>query len=195
MLGIRYYVSSDNPNTAESQAPDQPPITRLEYKEGVGLWFIEGVPGFAYLSDNVQAVADEKAAADWMKGITWAQVRSYAALVEAPGSEIAAIIKGPAGTSPGGVAVQEYTPGYIRLESKAVRPALMVVAESWYPGWHATLDGRPANLLRANYLSQGVVVPEGTHIVELRYSPDAFNYGVAASGVSSIAFLGLLMWA
>jgi hypothetical protein len=195
MLGIRYYVSSENPNTAESQAPDQPPITRKEYKEGVGLWFIEGVPGFVYLSDNVQAVADEKAAAAWMNSITWAQVRAYAALVEASASEMSSVSKDPAGTSPGGVEVLDYTPGYIRLRAKAVRPALMVVAESWYPGWRAALDGQPVNLLRANYLSQGVIVPQGTHTIELRYSPNAFNYGAIISSLSILGFIGLLLWA
>jgi len=195
MLGMRYYVSSENPNSAEGGDPDQPPITRLEYKEGVGLWRIEGVPGFAYLSDNVQVVAEEKAAAAWMKAITWAQVRAYAALVEATNNELSSVRKDPAGSSPGGVEVLDYTPGYIRLRATATRPALMVVAESWYPGWRATLDDQPVKLLRANYLSQGVVMPQGTHTVELRYSPDAFNYGSIISSLSILGFIGLLLWA
>lgn len=194
MLGMRYYVSSSDPNTAENRASDQPPITRLAYKEKVGLWRIEGVPGFAYLSDNVQAVAGEKAAEDWMKGLTWTQVRTYAALVEAPVDELASVHKDPAGSSPGGVQVLDYTPGHIRLESKAVRSALLVVAESWYPGWQVTIDGQPAKLLRANYLSQGVLVPQGTHTVEMEYRPDAFVYGAAISAVSSLGFVGLLLW-
>jgi uncharacterized membrane protein YfhO len=70
-----------------------------------------------------------------------------------------------------------------------------VVAESWYPGWRATLDGQAAPILRANYLSQGVVVPAGRHVVELRYQPDSFTIGAALSGLAALAGLALVVWA
>ncbi len=190
MLGIRYFVSSRNPNEEEPE-PDRPPITRLEYKEGLGLWRIEGVPGFTYLSDNVQMVPDEAAALAWMKGLTWTQVRAYSALVEAAPHALAAVQHDPDGGSPGNVEVEEYTPGHIRLRSNALRPALLVVAESWYPGWRATIDGQPVEVLRANYLSQGVVVPTGSHTVELEYSPDSFRYGLLVS-LGALVVLGML---
>jgi hypothetical protein len=193
MLGIRYLVSTPNPNNEEPE-PDRPPITRLEYKEGLGLWRIEGVPGFTYLSDNVQVVPGEAAAHAWMQGLTWAQVRSYSAIVEAPPDALAAVHHDPAGTSPGNVQVEEYNSGHIKLKTNALRPALLVVAESWYPGWRATLDGQPVQVLRANYLSQGAVVPTGSHLVELEYSPDSFRYGQMISLGALLVLAFLVVW-
>ncbi len=86
-------------------------------------------------------------------------------------------------------------PGHIKLRTNALRPALLVVAESWYPGWRATIDGQPVEVLRANYLSQGVVVPTGAHTVEMEYSPDSFRYGQMLSLVALLLLAPLAVWA
>jgi uncharacterized membrane protein YfhO len=75
------------------------------------------------------------------------------------------------------------------------RPSLLVVAESYYPGWRATVDGQPAPILRANYLSQGLVMPQGKHIVQVSYEPDSFKYGALISLVGLVGLLGLVGWA
>jgi hypothetical protein len=48
-------------------------------------------------------------------------------------------------------------------------------AESWYPGWYATIDGQRASVERVDYLFKGVCVPAGNHIVTFRYLPTAFH--------------------
>src|SRR5262249_38169784 len=159
------------PNHPDTPDPGRPNFKRLAYTDGLGLWEAEDVPGFAYLSDNVQAVDGEPAAAAWMRSATWDTVRSAAALGEAPAAAVASIRPGPAGSSPGTVTVPEYTPGHILVQADAARPALLAVAESLAPGWQATLDGQPVDILRTNYLSQGVVVPAGQHTIEFRYQP------------------------
>ena len=45
----------------------------------------------------------------------------------------------------------------------------------------------PVGVLRANYLSQGVVVPPGTHIIEFHFRPGAFTYGALISGFGILA--------
>jgi hypothetical protein len=195
VFGIRYliYPAESNPDYVEPE-PGQPHFKRLAFTEGLGLWEIEGVPGFAYLSDDVQVAPDEAAARDWVDGMTWEKVRTYPAMVEAPESAVAGIAPAPGGTSPGSSTVLSYTPGSITVETEAQRPALLVVAETYYPGWHATVDGQPAAILRANYLSQGVVVPEGKHTVELRYEPDSLRTGAVLSAASLAGLAGLVLW-
>ena len=197
LLGMRYFIFLVGPdvNYPVPPTPDQPAFKRLAYTEGLGLWEAEGVPGFTYLTDNVDPVPDGPAAASWLQQQTWADVRAYPAVVEAPPETIAAIQRDRAGASPGGTAVEVYTPGHIRIQATASRPALLVVAESNYPGWQATLDGRPAPILRTNYLSQGVIVPAGIHTVELRYQPDSFTFGAAISGLGLLGLLALSLWA
>ena len=195
MFGIRYivYPTEINPGYWEPD-PVRPNFKRLAFTEGLGLWEMEGVPGFTYLSDNVTAVPGEAEASAWIEDLTWEEVRAYPAVVEAPASSVEGISRGPDGTSPGSANVLAYTPGHIAIRTQAQREALLVVAESFYPGWRATLDGQPVEILRANYISQGVVVPEGEHTVELRYEPDSFRYGALLSLAGLAGLAGLIVW-
>ncbi len=197
LLGMRYYATTVAPTATrelvpEPPDPDQPPFVRRALKDGMSLWEMEGVPGFTYLSDNLYVADGEPAARAWMQNVTWQEVRAYMALVEAPPAAVAAIQPDPAGTSPGNVAVQTYTPGAIRLQTNATRPALLVVAETLAPGWRATLDSQPVPIWRANYLSQGVVVPAGTHTVELHYLPDSVLIGAVISALALVIGLALI---
>jgi len=51
------------------------------------------------------------------------------------------------------------------------------------PGWRATLDGNPIDVLRANGNFRAVRFPAGEHVVEFRYEPDAFLSGAWLSGL------------
>ncbi|UCH77504.1 MAG: YfhO family protein [Candidatus Coatesbacteria bacterium] len=73
---------------------------------------------------------------------------------------------------------------------RAAGPALLVLDELFYPGWRATVDGRPAEIYRANLISRAVVVPAGPHTVEFRFVPVSFYVGLAISVVSWAVVLG-----
>jgi hypothetical protein len=79
---------------------------------------------------------------------------------------------------------------YRRLHVDTAAPALLVQAESYAPGWVATIDGEPAELHRVNWTFRGVVVPPGHHTVELKYQPQWLS---ASLPVSLLAWLGLLL--
>ncbi|MGA7730732.1 MAG: YfhO family protein [Chloroflexia bacterium] len=194
-FGIRYviYPRETNPDFWEP-FPGRPAFKRLAFTDGLGLWEVEGVPGFTYLSDNVEAVPGEAEAANWIQGMTWEKIRAYPAVVEASASSISGITRDPAGTSPGNVAVTTYIPGHIVLQTDADRPALLVVAESYYPGWHAAMDNQPVEILRTNYISQGIVVPAGKHTIEMKYEPDSFRDGMLLSIAGILGLVGLLAW-
>ncbi|MEO8288880.1 MAG: YfhO family protein [Chloroflexota bacterium] len=196
-LGIRYFIMprDTDPNWPSDPDDGHPVFKRLAFKDELGLWEAQGVPGFAYLSDYVTPVPGEPEAQAWMKALTWGQMRGYEAMVEAPADAVASIQHAADKSSPGAVAVSDYTPGHVRLEVDAARPSLLVVAESYYPGWHATMDGQPTVTLRANYLSQGVVVPQGKHTIELKYEPDSFKYGTIVSLFGLLGLCGLGVWA
>jgi hypothetical protein len=196
MFGMRFFAS-DNPGLGGGQDPldpGKPEIKRLLFKEEVGLWEVSGVPGFAYLSSNVTAVPDEMAAADWLRSLTWQDVRAFPAVVEIPNSMISALGSDHAPGPAGSVTVRDYRPGHFDLQVDAARPALLVVAESYYPGWEASVDGVAAQILRTNYISQGILVPGGCHTIKLNYAPSPFRYGLAVSLVSLLGVLALALW-
>ncbi len=72
-------------------------------------------------------------------------------------------------------------PGRVELEVEAGRGALLVLADSYYPGWIALVDGRPAEILAADGFVRAVAVPEGIHHVTFRYRADVFWLGLAVS--------------
>lgn len=194
LLGMRYYILPWDYAPSAYELPNGPDFTRLARKDGLALWRAEGVPGFAYLSDNVQAASDGGQALGWLQAATWDTARTYSAVAETSADKLAGIEHRP-GVSPGNVEVLEYMSGHIRLRVNAERPALLVVSESWYPGWRAALDDQPVEIIRTNYLSQGVVVPEGSHLVEMDYHSDATNLGAVLSAIGLAGTAGLWAWA
>jgi hypothetical protein len=69
----------------------------------------------------------------------------------------------------GRVDITSFDPEHVVLEADASVPALLVLAEAWYPGWSATVDGAPAPVVPANAWMRAVSVPAGRHRVELRF--------------------------
>jgi hypothetical protein len=77
----------------------------------------------------------------------------------------------------------------IRVQTEA--PGLLVVADTWMPGWSARVDGRATPILRGNHAQR--VIPlnrPGRHEVLLRYEPPNFGLGLALTGFSSLVWVG-----
>ncbi|MBI2963181.1 MAG: YfhO family protein [Deltaproteobacteria bacterium] len=100
--------------------------------------------------------------------------------------------------SPGGAERGEFADGSLRIaddgpESLSVvvettGSALLVVADSYFPGWRAEIDGRPAAILRSNGdLARAVEVPSGKHSVSMIYRPESFRLGLTISCWALIA--------
>lgn len=70
-------------------------------------------------------------------------------------------------------------------------PALLVLTDTWYPGWRAAVDGQSVPLYSANLAQRAVVVPGGKHTVSFHYQPESFKLGVIISSLAIfvIAFL------
>jgi hypothetical protein len=64
------------------------------------------------------------------------------------------------------------------------RPGFAVFNESYAPGWHAWVDGKPAPILRAYGLFMAVETPAGKHWIDLRYEPLSLRLGLFLSLVS-----------
>ena len=77
------------------------------------------------------------------------------------------------------VRATKYEPGHIALELSQPAPAgsALVVSENYYPGWTATVDGKPASIGRADYVLIGVALPAGARTVELTFTSAPFQRG------------------
>ena len=81
------------------------------------------------------------------------------------------------------------TPNRVTIHAIVDRPGYLVLADAWYPGWQATVDGVPAEILRANYAFRSIWLEAGDHRVEMAYYPTLIFVG----GVISLAVLMLLV--
>ena len=85
--------------------------------------------------------------------------------------------------------------GNLRLEADcaAGQPALAVFNEQYDQGWSATVDGRPAPVLRANLNMRAIAVEPGSHTIVLAYSPAGLRAGASVTLLSALALLALAL--
>jgi hypothetical protein len=67
---------------------------------------------------------------------------------------------------------------------------ILILADSYYPGWKAYVNGKEEGIRRANLFFRAVPLPAGNHTVEFRYEPWSFKIGL---GVSSVTILFLII--
>jgi hypothetical protein len=91
------------------------------------------------------------------------------------------------------VAVVRYEPQRVELRARLDRPGLVILADTFYPGWHLTIDGRPAPILRANRVMRGAAVPAGEYTLVYTYQPLSFRVGAIVSAAGWIALM-MLAW-
>jgi hypothetical protein len=89
--------------------------------------------------------------------------------------------------------IQSYQSQDVRIEASLDRSGVLVLNDTAYPGWTATVDGRPAEWTNANYLFRAVLLPPGKHTVRFRYQPKSFRAGAAISGLTVLALLAIAL--
>jgi hypothetical protein len=87
----------------------------------------------------------------------------------------------------------EWTGGSrVALDLPDEATGVVVLNQSWAPGWRASIDGAPAPLLRAGGTRVAVAVQPGDRRVDLRYRPDGWVAGLQACAAGGLAWLMLL---
>ncbi len=81
----------------------------------------------------------------------------------------------------------------VEVEVEASRPAVLRLADLYYPDWKATVDGKPAKVLRADHALRAVAVPAGRHTVKFRFASTAFMAGLWTSLISTLIAVGLMV--
>lgn len=87
--------------------------------------------------------------------------------------------------------IAEFRPDRVRLEADLGAPGFVVLVDAHHPGWRATVDGLPADVLRANVAFRAVAVPAGRHVVEYLYRPRSITGGLLVSGVAVLAAIAV----
>jgi len=125
-----------------------------------------------YFADQVVTIRDEH---DFVDKVASGRHSRTAAFIAAPSFSPAR----------GVVHAWREWPNGARLEVEAAGPAFLVMSVTPHKYWRITIDGNDAPAAVTNVGYQGVAVPAGRHVVEMRYG----NPLIAAGGAISLAAL------
>ncbi|MGN6189696.1 MAG: YfhO family protein [Conexibacter sp.] len=93
--------------------------------------------------------------------------------------------------SSGHVSVTDRSNAVVAIRARMSRPGLVVLNDSFAPGWSVRVDGRDAPPVRVNDVMRGVAVGAGTHQVEWRYRVPGLRAGAALSALGLLLLAGL----
>jgi hypothetical protein len=93
----------------------------------------------------------------------------------------------------GSVRVDQFisSPNHVSLTAGVPQEGFLLLNEVYYPGWEATVDGQPAEILRASGIFRSLFLPPGNHHIEFRFRPQYFTWGVGISLLTLACCLAL----
>ena len=97
------------------------------------------------------------------------------------------------GQNSGTVEFTSYAPKKIVFAATATAPSVLLLNDKYDPNWRVTVDGKPAELLRCNYIMRGVYLPAGSHTVEFQFSLPNKPLYVTLAAIATGIFLGIFL--
>jgi hypothetical protein len=94
----------------------------------------------------------------------------------------------------GTVVYDSYSTKDIKLTAKTETPSVLLLNDKYDPNWKVTVDGKPSELLRCNFIMRGVYIAPGTHAVEFTFSLPLRPFYISICGLTATASLGLFIF-
>jgi hypothetical protein len=168
LAGVRWALNTDGLKTLKRKSP-------FEFPQGHGSWISvpEPMPRVRLLTD---ARVSDSIAGD-IEQIDIGQTALLDQSIEIEPGE------------PGTASVATERPGFIEVLTSAPSRQLLVLAESYHPGWQASIDGRSIPVMRAYGDFQAVVVGPGEQRLVFQFRPTSFVAGAWISGIGLFSAL------
>ncbi|HEY3132476.1 MAG TPA: YfhO family protein [Acidobacteriota bacterium] len=172
IAGIRYYLSVNQLMY---------PGLRLVYDRELKIYEDTSALPRSYLTGNVRKFANSE---HLLAALRAASSDSYPAFnerieINSPEKSAARIVR--------------YDAEYVRIEAQPRYPALLVLTDTFFPGWKAIVDGRETEVIQTNMAFRGIALQPGRHVIEFFYRPWPFHFGKWLSSASwALTLLALL---
>jgi len=96
----------------------------------------------------------------------------------------------------GTIELVDYKPNELTYKSSNEGEGLAVFSEIYYPvGWEATIDGQPAEILRADYVLRALQIPAGDHKIVFTFQPKSYYVGNKLVWLGNVLLLVLVVGA
>jgi hypothetical protein len=159
LAGVRWALNADG---LRVQSPYQ-------YPQGHGSWVEIAEP-----MPRVRMVARARVSESIAEDVRTIDIASTALLAEP--------VELPPG-KPGSARIVTDRAGFIEVETSSASRQLLILSESYHPGWEATEDGRAIEVMRAYGDFQACVVGPGQRRIVFRFRPESFIMGSWISGL------------
>lgn len=159
VMGVRYVIAA----AKTGHEPFVAGAPRAGVIENRDVW-----PRCFVASHVRQGLSGEEVAAEILAG----RLRRCEALLER---------RGPWAGAEGTARAASYAAHRVEVDARLERDGLVVLSDTWQPGWRAYVDGRRAPVVVANYAFRAVPVPRGHRRVCFAYAPRSFAFGACLS--------------
>jgi len=178
-LGIRYFLHDPvrNPYFIE-YAPER---FRREYSfDGIDVYEDTGAMHRAFLVGRAEVVSTIEEMYAIMRNADFQPTRT--ALVEHP---LPQSFQGTDSVELGTPRVIERRATHAVVEVNATEDCILVLADAYYPGWEADVDGERADIFPVYSIFRGILLPSGRHTVHYNYTPFSFTLGMIITTVTA----------
>lgn len=183
LLGARYILRSERSDRADWRLLSDGPVKLYEDVRALPRGFVVhralASPGDRALLEMLRGGAADFAHTVWL---------------DAPPDEIPAEGSVPPGAGDSEARLVRDESDLVEFETETASAGFLVLSDTWYPGWRATVNGAPARVFRADTYIRAVAVPAGRSRVVFEFRPDSFRTGlrVTLAGLALAAGLALL---
>ncbi|MGN0202218.1 MAG: hypothetical protein ACI399_04860 [Candidatus Cryptobacteroides sp.] len=92
------------------------------------------------------------------------------------------------------IGMTSYAPGELHYRYSVATDRPAVFSEIYYPqGWVAEVDGEPVDIFRCDWILRGVLLPQGSHELVMKFCPEVYSKGKTASAACSWTLLILVL--
>jgi len=183
VINVKYVLS---PKTLEI-----PGYTLVKENEYANIYQNQNYLPRAFFAECAITITDTDEIAEKMKTLEW-NPEEEVIIEEDPHTSVIARESAEGGQpKQSQPVITHYSPRHITITATTDHPIWIVLSDSYYPGWHATINNSPAKIYQANYIMRAVYLGEaGEYTVEFKYQPWSFYVG---AGITLLTLLGILI--
>ena len=175
-FGVRYYLGKKSANSSQVEV--------FQGKSGVKVFENSTAYPRAWSVHEVKTVANITQARQTFNSPAF-DLKSAAILMStAPALE-------SCDSDDDNVEVPIHRPNYVHLKAHMTCRGMVILTDSWFPGWRATVDGAPTPILEVDGGVRGIVLDRGTHEIDMKYRP----WSVFLGGAMTLFAAALVVWA
>ncbi|MBI3242863.1 MAG: YfhO family protein [Chloroflexi bacterium] len=94
----------------------------------------------------------------------------------------------------GTASVLKYEAEHVVVQTTTDTPGQLILTDTDYPGWLATVDGQPAEITKAYGLFRAVAIPAGAHTIAFHFQPTSLKVGAIITIAGLLVLTGLLLY-